>query len=92
MSGFVIPVTHRSANSIPLVAGANPQRQKMLVYDTGIFQRIMGLGLADFLLSKNFNAINKSNLAEQFAGLELIKSESCTVLLAQRGEEQQCGS
>jgi len=77
MSGLVIPVTHSSANGIPLGAGANPQRQKMLVYDTGIFQRIMGLDLADFLLSKNFAAINKGNLAEQFAGLELIKSESC---------------
>jgi uncharacterized protein len=49
----------------------------MLVYDTGIFQRMMGLDLEDFLLSKKFDAINKGNLAEQFVGLELIKSESC---------------
>ena len=77
MAGLVIPVTHSSANGIPLGAGANPQKQKMLVYDTGILQRIMGLDLADFLLSKKFDAINKGNLAEQFVGLELIKSESC---------------
>ncbi len=76
-AGLVIPVTHSPANGLPLGAGANPQRQKMLVYDTGIFQRIMGLDLADFLLSENFEAINKGNLAEQFVGLELIKSESC---------------
>jgi Holliday junction resolvase-like predicted endonuclease len=49
----------------------------MLVYDTGIFQRMMGLDLEDFLLSKKFDAINRGNLAEQFVGLELIKSESC---------------
>lgn len=76
-AGLVIPVTHSSSNGLPLGAGANPQKQKMLVYDTGIFQRIMGLDLSDFLLSQNFEAINKGNLAEQFAGLELIKSESC---------------
>lgn len=76
-AGLVIPVTHSSSNGIPLGAGANPQKQKMLVFDTGIFQRIMGLDLKDFLLSKRMDAINKGNLAEQFVGLELIKSESC---------------
>ncbi len=63
-AGFVIPVTHSSSNGIPLGAGANPKKQKMLVFDTGIFQRIMGLDLADFLLSKKFDAINKGYLAE----------------------------
>ena len=77
MAGLVIPVTHSPSNGIPLGAGANPQKQKMLLYDTGIFQRILGLDLADFLLSKKFDAINKGNVAEQFVGLELIKSESC---------------
>jgi len=76
-AGLVIPVTHTSANGIPLGAGANPQKQKMLVYDTGIFQRIMELDLAEFLLSNKFEAINKGNVAEQFVGLELIKTTSC---------------
>ncbi|MCD4736186.1 MAG: DUF4143 domain-containing protein, partial [Bacteroidales bacterium] len=76
-AGLVIPVTHSTSNGIPLGAGANPKKQKMLVFDTGIFQRIMGLDLADFLLSKKFETINKGNLAEQFVGLELIKSETC---------------
>lgn len=76
-AGIVIPVTHSSSNGIPIGAEANPKKQKMLVFDTGIFQRIMGLDLEEFLLSKNFDAINKGQLAEQFVGLELIKSESC---------------
>jgi len=76
-AGLVIPVTHSASNGLPLGAGANPRNQKMLVYDTGIFQRMMGLDLEDFLLSRRFDAINKGNLAEQFVGLELIKSESC---------------
>jgi hypothetical protein len=37
----------------------------------------MGLNLEDFLLSANFEVINKGNLAEQYVGLELIKSSSC---------------
>lgn len=75
--GLVIPVVHSSSNGLPLGAEANPQKQKMLVYDTGIFQCLMGLDLTDFLLSRKFDAINKGNLAEQFVGIELIKSESC---------------
>ena len=77
MAGLAIPVTHSPSNGLPLGAGADPQKQKMLVFDTGIFQRILGLDLADFLLSKKFDAINKGNVAEQFVGLELVKSESC---------------
>ena len=76
-AGLVIPVTHSSANGIPLGAGANSQKQKMLVYDTGIFQRILGLDLSEFLLSEDFETINKGNVAEQYAGLEFIKAENC---------------
>lgn len=76
-AGLVIPVIHSSSNGLPLGAEVNTQKQKMLIYDTGIFQRIIGLDLEDFLLSKKFDAINKGNLSEQFVGLELIKSESC---------------
>lgn len=75
-AGLVIPVTHSSSNGLPLGAGINLQRQKMLVFDTGIFQRIMGLDLADFLLSEKFDAINKGNIAELFVGLEIIKYSS----------------
>ena len=76
-AGLVIPVTHSSSNGLPLGAGVNLQKQKMVVFDTGIFQRMIGLDLSDFLLSKTFDAINKGTIAEQFVGLELIKSQSC---------------
>lgn len=76
-AGLVIPVTHSSANGIPLGAESNPQKQKMLLYDTGIFQRIMNLDLAEFFLINNFEIINKGKIAELFVGLELIKSFSC---------------
>lgn len=77
MAGLVIPVTHSSANGLPLGAESNTKKQKMLLLDTGIFQRILGLNLAEILLENDFNLINRGAIAEQFVGLELLKSFSC---------------
>ena len=49
----------------------------MLLFDTGIFQRLLGLNAADVLLNEGFDAINKGYIAEQYTGLELLKSFSC---------------
>jgi predicted AAA+ superfamily ATPase len=76
MAGLVIPVVSSSANGIPLGAEANHQKSKMLLLDTGIFQRLLNLELSDFLFSNDFEVINKGCIAEQFAGLELIKNSS----------------
>ncbi|MDR1756343.1 MAG: ATP-binding protein [Culturomica sp.] len=76
MAGLVIPVVSSSANGIPLGAEANHKKTKMLLLDTGIFQRLLGLELSDFLFSNDFETINKGFIAEQFAGLELIKNSS----------------
>ena len=77
MAGLIIPVTHSAANGIPLGAEINPKMRKFIVYDSGIFQRILGLKLSDVLLKNDFESINKGCLAELNVGLELIKSSSC---------------
>jgi len=77
MAGLVIPVTHSSANGLPLGAEMDVKKQKMLLLDTGIFQRLLGLPLSDLLISDDFSLVNKGNIAELFAGLELLKSGSC---------------
>jgi len=77
MAGLVIPVTHTAANGLPLGAEANPKRQKMLLLDTGVFQRVLGLNVSDILFENDFESINKGAIAEQFVGLELLKSYSC---------------
>lgn len=77
MAGLVIPVTHTSANGLPLGAEANSRKQKMLTLDTGIFQRVLGLNVSDILFENEFEAVNKGAIAEQFVGLELLKSTSC---------------
>ena len=77
MSGLVIPVIHTAANGLPLGAETDSKKQKMLLLDTGIFQRLLGLPLPDLLLNDDFTLVNKGNIAELFAGLELLKSGSC---------------
>jgi predicted AAA+ superfamily ATPase len=77
MSGLVIPVIHSASNGIPLGAEIDNKKKKLLLLDTGIFQRLLGLPLSDLIISDNFSLINKGNIAELFAGLEILKSSSC---------------
>jgi uncharacterized protein len=77
MAGLIIPVTHSSANGIPLGAEINPKKRKLLMFDTGLFQRVLGLNIGDLLISTDFDIINKGAIAELFVGLELQKSASC---------------
>jgi len=77
MAGIVIPVTHTSANGMPLGAEVNLKKRKMLLLDTGIFQRLMQLDISELLFSKDFKLVNKGGIAEQFAGLEILKNASC---------------
>jgi predicted AAA+ superfamily ATPase len=77
MAGLVYPVTHTSANGIPLGAEINPKFSRMFLFDTGIFQRVLGLDISRILLSNDFKTINSGALAEIFAGLELLKASSC---------------
>jgi predicted AAA+ superfamily ATPase len=74
MAGLVYRVTHSSSNGIPLGAEANPKKIKLLIFDTGIYQRILGLDVASLLLKDDIEVINKGNIAELFVGLELLKS------------------
>jgi len=73
-AGLIFPVTHTSANGLPLGAEANPKFRKYFLFDTGIFHRLSQLNLSDLLLNNDFEAINKGAIAEVFTGLELLKS------------------
>ena len=74
MAGLIHVVTHSSANGIPLGAETNVKKRKYLIFDTGIFQRLMGLDISILLTGEEFDSINKGHLAELHVGLELIKS------------------
>jgi len=77
MSGIIIPVTHTSANGVPLGAEINTKFRKYLFMDTGLLQRLLNLDMDNVLLSSDVNLVNKGTLAEVFVGLELLKYESC---------------
>ncbi|POY41539.1 ATP-binding protein [Flavobacterium alvei] len=77
MAGLVYFVTHSASNGIPLGAEINSKKRKILIFDTGIFQRIQGLNIAQLLIEDDFNSVNKGNIAELHVGLELIKNSSC---------------
>jgi hypothetical protein len=74
MAGLIYKVTHSSCNGLPIGAEANPKKVKLLIFDTGIYQRILGLDIASLLLKDDVEIVNKGNIAELFVGLEMIKS------------------
>jgi len=76
MAGLVYSVTHTSANGLPLAAETNSRYRKLMILDTGIYQRFLRLDLANFLLNEKLEQINKGALAEMFVGIELVKSKN----------------
>ena len=76
MAGLAYRVQHSSADGLPLGAQILPKKYKIILFDHGIFQRILGLNLSEYLLADDFSAINKGNLAEQFVGMEFVKNAS----------------
>lgn len=76
MAGLVHFVTHTAANGIPLGAEINPKKRKIILFDTGIYQRILKLDISQLLTLENLTVINKGNIAELSVGLELIKNKS----------------
>ena len=76
LAGLVIPVTHSASNGLPLGAEINPKKRKLLLFDTGVFQRLLGLDIAQILIENGFENVNKGAIAELHIGLELLKSIS----------------
>ena len=75
-AGLAYKVHHSSARGIPLGAQVDYKKFKVICFDCGIQQRMMGLEFKDYLVAENFNQINKGNIAEIYVGLELIANSS----------------
>ena len=76
MAGLVYSSTHSSANGLPLAAETNKRYQKLMILDTGIYQRFLRLDLTNLLLNEKIEQINKGALAEMFVGTELVKAQN----------------
>jgi len=77
MAGLAYPVTHSSANGVPLAAELNHKHQKIIAFDTGIMQQTLKLDISKLFLGETLQQINKGSIAEMFVGLEIIKNLPC---------------
>jgi predicted AAA+ superfamily ATPase len=74
MAGLIYPVYHSAANGIPIGAKINRKCTKYLPFDTGVLQRFLGLNMGEILIGQTIEQINKGDIAELFAGLEMLKA------------------
>ncbi len=74
MASLIYPVTHTSANGLPLEAETNQKIKKHIIFDTGIYQRFLKLDLGKILTSENITQTNKGAFAEMYTGIEIIKA------------------
>jgi len=77
LAGLAIPVTHTSADGVPLGAQENERSIKYIFLDTGLLLTWQGIPASDILLASDVDLVNKGPLAEVFAGLEIIKNKDC---------------
>ncbi len=75
-AGLIYPVTHSAGNGLPLGAEINDKKKKYILFDSGIFQRILGLNIGQFLAANDQEFINKGTIAETFVGIEIIKNSN----------------
>jgi predicted AAA+ superfamily ATPase len=93
LAGIVYPVTHTSANGLPLAAEMNTKHRKFLIFDTGIYQRFLKLDLGQLLTAESLEQVNKGALAELLVGLELLKSApSNSPILLHYWQREKAGS
>jgi len=73
-SGLAYRVYHTAGHGVPLGAEIKSNRFKVVLFDTGIHFRILGLNNADILVAQDVDMVNKGGIAEVFVGNEFIKS------------------
>lgn len=81
LAGLVHKIHHTSANGVPLGAEVDLKKFKTVLFDHGIYQRMLGFTPAE-LVVRNLDILNKGSLAEVFCGLELIAHSNSAI----RGE------
>ena len=76
-AGLAYKIYHTSAQGFPLGAQIKANKFKVILFDTGIHQKILGLNMAEIIAAEDISVINKGNIAEVFTGLEIIKNSPC---------------
>jgi hypothetical protein len=71
-AGLAHVVRHTHARGIPLGAQVDDRRFKVILFDVGIHQRLLGLDVPGYLTATEVDLVNKGSLAESLVGQELI--------------------
>lgn len=69
---IIHPVYHTSGQGIPLGAGADLEKYKVILFDIAITQHLLGLDLKEWFLNPQHAFVNQGALIESFVGQELI--------------------
>lgn len=64
-------INHASGSGVPLAAGINQRKFKVIFLDVGMMQNALGIQ-ASLILDKSVMQINAGSVAEQYAGQELL--------------------
>lgn len=79
LAGILIPVTHTSANGVPLGSETDNTYRKMLLLDSGLMLRLLNMTTGDIselthqiLTADVVELANKGPMAEMLAGLEML--------------------
>lgn len=72
-AGLIYKIRHSASNGIPLGAEVKNKKFKVILFDTGIHQRILGLDISNYISASSFDVVNRGAIAEVFTGLEIMK-------------------
>ena len=82
-AGILIPVTKTDANGLPLGSEADNSYRKFLLLDSGLMFRLLNMTMGNateittrILTSNAADLVNKGPVAEQIAGLEMLRYRS----------------
>lgn len=71
MAGLVHKVYHSKADGVPLAARIRSNRFKVVFFDTGLAQRLLGVDLKTWMTDVDIASIHRGAVAEQLVGQEL---------------------
>ena len=72
LAGLAHKIYHTSAQGIPLGSQVNEKKFKVIPCDVGLYQRLLGLELAEELIASDNDIINKGQSSEVVTGTELL--------------------
>ncbi len=75
-AGLIYKIYHSDSNGIPLAAQVDIKKFKILFFDIGLTNKLLGIDLKKYLTSTDITQINKGTISEAFVGLEIKKYQS----------------